>query len=118
MAAPASTPAGDVSTPSAADGPMPGGTANRGLVERVGSTVRRPPPPCGAAPHPPLGPLAAAGFDGAPGVLATDAPTETLTYINGRAAVPPLLDEKITEQSLARGAELLRRDPQPAGAAA
>jgi hypothetical protein len=35
-------PAYDVSAPSAADGPMPGGTANRGLVERVGNTVRRP----------------------------------------------------------------------------
>jgi hypothetical protein len=114
MAAPASTPAGDVSAPSAADGPMPGGTANRGLVERVGSTVRRPIAPCWAATHALLGHLAAAGFDGAPRVLATDATTETLTYINGRAAVPPLLDEMLTDQALASVAELLRRYHQAA----
>jgi hypothetical protein len=29
-----------------ADGPMPGGTANRGLVHRIGNTVRRPVAPC------------------------------------------------------------------------
>ena len=49
------------------DGPMAGGTANRGLV-RPGraSTVRRPRAPAGAATHALLGHLAAAGFDGAP----------------------------------------------------
>ena len=40
-----STLAGDVSG-LAADGPMPGGTVNRGLVHRIGNTVRRPVAPC------------------------------------------------------------------------
>jgi hypothetical protein len=81
---------GDVSGPLLADGPMPGGTANRGLVHRIGDTVRRPVAPCRAATHALLAHLASAGFDGAPRVLATDAATETLTYLDGRAGVPPL----------------------------
>jgi hypothetical protein len=50
-----------------------GGTANRGLVVRVGDTVRRPAAPCWRATHALLAHLAAAGFDGAPRVLAADA---------------------------------------------
>ena len=53
-----------------ADGPLPGGTANRGLVIRVGDTVRRPTAPCWRATHALLAHLAAVGFDGAPRVLA------------------------------------------------
>jgi len=113
-AASAGTSAGDVGAPPAADGPMPGGTANRGLVERVGNTVRRPIAPCRPATHALLGHLAAVGFDGAPRVLATDATTETLTYINGRAGVPPLREEMLTDQALASVAELLRRYHQAA----
>jgi aminoglycoside phosphotransferase (APT) family kinase protein len=91
------------------DGPMAGGTANRGLVWRAGATVRRPLPPCRAATHAVLGHLAAAGFDGAPRVLATDAATETLSYIDGTAAVPPLAEDLLTETALASVADLLRR---------
>src|SRR6266568_2373126 len=63
-----------------------GGTANRGLVIRVGETVLRPAAPCRRATHALLGHLAAVGFDGAPRVLAAGPFTETLTYIDGHAA--------------------------------
>src|SRR6201982_1794892 len=61
--------------------PLPGGTANRGLVVRVGATVVRPGAPCRRATHALLDRLAAVGFDGAPRVLAAGPATETLTYI-------------------------------------
>ena len=70
--------------------PLPGGTANRGLVVRVGNTVRRPIAPCWPATHALLAHLRTVGFQGAPQVLAANAATEVLTYIDGRAAVPPL----------------------------
>jgi Phosphotransferase enzyme family len=91
------------------DGPMPGGTANRGLVIRAGGTVRRPLAPGRAATHALLAHLAAAGFDGAPRVLAAGVATETLTYMDGWAAVPPLTGDLLTEQALASVADLLRR---------
>jgi Ser/Thr protein kinase RdoA (MazF antagonist) len=100
---------GELSVRSVMDVPLHGGTANRGLVVRVGHTVRRPAAPCRKATHALLGHLAAAGFDGAPRVLAADATTETLTYIEGRAAAPPLLDEMLTDEALASIADLLRR---------
>src|SRR5258707_14024637 len=71
-------------------GPLPGGTANRGLVIRVGDTVLRPTAPCWHATHALLAHLAAAGFDGAPPVLAVSPAAEMLTYIDGQAAGPPL----------------------------
>ena len=101
--------AGELSVPAVMDGPLHGGTANRGLVVRVGHTVRRPAAPCRAATHALLAHLAAAGFDGSPRVLAADATTDTLTYIEGRAAAPPLLDEMLTDTALVSIAELLRR---------
>ena len=107
---PAVAPAADV----AADGPMPGGTANRGLVVRAGQVVRRPLAPSSAATHALLAHLAAAGFDGAPRVLAADAATETLTYMDGWAAVPPLRDDMLGDQALVSIAELLRRYHQAA----
>jgi Phosphotransferase enzyme family len=75
----------------------------------VGDTVRRPCAPCLAATHALLGHLAAAGFDGAPRVLAAGPATETLTYIAGRAAVPPLSGDMLTDEALASVAVLLRR---------
>jgi Ser/Thr protein kinase RdoA (MazF antagonist) len=101
--------AGDLSTAMTADGPLLGGTANRGLVVRVGHTVHRPAAPARVATHALLSHLAAAGFDGAPRLLATDGTTETLTYIEGRAAAPPLLDGMLTDAALVSIAELLRR---------
>jgi hypothetical protein len=88
---------------------MPGGTANRGLVIRAGHVVRRPLAPSWAATHALLAHLAAVGFDGAPRVLTTDATTETLTYMDGWAAIPPLRDDMLTDQVLVSVAELLRR---------
>src|ERR1700757_2383221 len=88
---------------------LPGGTANRGLVIRVGDTVVRPTAPCWRATHALLDHLAAAGFDGAPRVLAAGPVTETLTYIDGRAAVPPLTEDVLTDEALVSVAELLRR---------
>jgi len=113
---PASGPAGDRPAAGGApgngapgDGPLAGGTANRGLVQRIGTTVRRPRAPAAAATHALLAHLATAGFDGAPRLIAADSSTETLTYINGRAAVPPLPGDLLTDMALASVAELLRR---------
>lgn len=91
-----------------ADGPLSGGAANRGLVIRVGDTVRRPTAPCWPATHALLAHLASVGFNGAPRVLAADATTETLTYIHGRAAIPPLPADTLTDAALVSVAELLR----------
>ena len=86
-----------------------GGTANRGRVVRVGDTVLRPAAPCWRATHALLGHLAAAGFDGAPRVLAAGPATETLSYIEGRAAVPPLPADLLSDDALVSVADLLRR---------
>ena len=89
--------------------PLPGATANRGRVVRVGDTVRRPLAPCWPATHALLGHLAAAGFDGAPRLLAADPVTETLTYMEGTAGVPPLSEDMLTDRALVSVADLLRR---------
>jgi hypothetical protein len=93
---------------------LPGGTANRGLVVRVGDTVVRPTAPCWPATHALLAHLAEAGFDGAPRVLAAGPVTETLTYIDGQAAVPPLAENTLTDDALVSVADLLRRYHQAA----
>jgi hypothetical protein len=49
------------------DGPLSGGTANRGLVICVGDTVQRPTASCWPATHALLAHLSAVGVDGAPG---------------------------------------------------
>jgi Phosphotransferase enzyme family len=89
--------------------PLPGGTANRGQVVRVGDTVLRPTAPCWPATHALLAHLAAVGFDGAPRILAVSPYTETLTYIAGHAAVPPLAGDMLTDAALVSVADLLRR---------
>jgi len=86
-----------------------GGTANRGRVARVGDTVVRPTTPCWPATHALLRHLAAVGFDGAPRVLATAPASETLTYIEGRAAVPPLAEDTLTDAALVSVVDLLGR---------
>jgi Phosphotransferase enzyme family len=88
---------------------LPGATANRGLVVRVGDTVLRPAAPCWRATHALLAHLSAAGFDGAPRVLAVSPSTEMLTYMDGQAAVPPLAEETLTDAALVSVAGLLRR---------
>jgi len=94
--------------------PLPGATANRGLVVRVGDTVRRPTAPCWPATHALLAHLSAAGFDGAPRVLAVTPSVETLTYMHGQAAVPPLTEDTLTDAALVSVADLLRRYHQAA----
>lgn len=89
--------------------PLSGGTANRGRVVRVGDTVVRPTAPCWPATHALLRHLDVVGFDGAPRVLSVGPVTETLTYIAGRAAVPPLTDDMLTDEALVSVADLLRR---------
>jgi hypothetical protein len=93
----------------AAGQPLSGGTANRGLVVRVGDTVVRPVAPFRRATHALLDHLSAVGFDGAPRVLAVGPATETLTYIEGTAAVPPLPPQLLTDEALVSVAGLLRR---------
>ena len=95
--------------PTLTDVPLPGGTANRGRVVRVGDTVVRPTAPCWPATHALLGHLAVVGFDGAPRVLGAGPATETLTYIDGRAAVPPFADDVLTDEALLSVADLLCR---------
>ena len=69
----------------------------------------RPTAPCWRATHALLAHLSAVGFDGAPRVLAAGPGTETLTYIDGQAAVPPLAEETLTDTALVSVADLLRR---------
>src|SRR5215471_17140549 len=90
-------------------GPLPGGTANRGLAIRVGDTVFRPAAPCWRATHALLAHLSAVGFDGAPRVLGVNADTEVLTYVGGQAAIPPLPEDTLTGAALVSVADLLRR---------
>jgi phosphotransferase family enzyme len=78
-------------------------------VIRVGDTVLRPTAPCWRATHALLAHLSAVGFDGAPRVLAAGPYTETLTYIDGQAAVPPLAPDTLTDTALVSVADLLRR---------
>lgn len=101
-------PAGAGSATLQADGPLSGGTANRGLVVRVGDTVLRPTAPCWPATHALLAHLRAVGFDGAPRVLGVSTSTETLTYLDGQAAVPPLPASTLTDAALVSVADLLR----------
>jgi hypothetical protein len=95
--------------PDADPRPLVGGTANRGLVVRMADTVVRPIAPYWPATHALLAHLDEAGFDGAPRVLRTGPSTETLSYIEGRAGVPPLLEEMLTDTALVSIAALLRR---------
>ncbi|HZC69081.1 MAG TPA: phosphotransferase [Jatrophihabitans sp.] len=93
---------------SAEDGPLPGGTANRGRVIRVGNTVHRPSGGYTPAVHALLGHLADGGFGGAPRVLWAGRRTEVLGYIEGSAATEPLADWALTAQALASVGALLR----------
>lgn len=102
--------------------PLHGGTANRGLVVRIGDTVRRPARPTGAATHALLRHLHGVGFDGAPRFLGIDAEgREVLSYVPGRAITPPYPAWALTDAALASVAGLLRRyhaaaagfDPSP-----
>jgi Ser/Thr protein kinase RdoA (MazF antagonist) len=91
-----------------ADGPLPGGTANRGRVVKVGDTVRRPSGVYSPAVHALLTHVAAAGYDGAPRVIALEEETEVLTYLDGEAALDPMPAWALTSEALLSVGELLR----------
>jgi hypothetical protein len=85
-----------------------GGTANRGLVRRIGDSVHRPRGPYSGAVHQLLRHLERSGFTGAPRVLGAYGRTEVLSYIHGRAAYPPVPDWALTDDALVTVADLLR----------
>jgi len=87
---------------------LSGGTANAGLVVRVGGTVRRPPSTAGTRAL--LQHLERAGFDGAPRHLGVDdRGRDILSYVEGEAATWPHPSWALTDQALVSVAELLRR---------
>jgi Ser/Thr protein kinase RdoA (MazF antagonist) len=86
-----------------------GGTANRGLVVRVGDTVRRPLRPSSMATHALLEHLERMGFEGAPRLLGIDAQgREVLSYLPGETVTSPYPDWSMTDEALDSVAHLLR----------
>jgi hypothetical protein len=86
---------------------LTGGVAHRGLVVRIGDTVRRP----RSNPAVPalLDHLAAVGFDGAPRFLGVDEQgREVLSYLPGTCVVPPYPAWALTDEALVSVARLLR----------
>ncbi len=89
--------------------PLPGGTANRGLVVRVGDTVRRPLQTHSAATHDLLGHLERVRFDGAPRFLGIDeGGREVLSYVEGLAPIQPYPAWAHGDATLVSVARLLR----------
>jgi Phosphotransferase enzyme family len=87
-----------------------GGTANRGLVVRIGDTVRRPARPSTPAVRALLDHLESVGFEGAPRFLGIDAyGREMLSYLPGETVVPPYPAWSMTDVALGSVARLLRR---------
>jgi hypothetical protein len=102
--------------------PLEGGVANRGLVVRVGDTVRRPQRRTSPATHALLEHLERCGFEGAPRFLGVDDHNrEVLSYVHGDAVIPPYPAWALTDDALRSVARLLRRyheavaglDPSP-----
>jgi aminoglycoside phosphotransferase (APT) family kinase protein len=90
--------------------PLRGGTANRGLVVRVGDTVRRPQTPFSEAVHALLSHLEDEGFDGAPRHLGRDsAGREVLSYVEGAVPIQPTPPWAYSDTALVSVADLLRR---------
>jgi hypothetical protein len=93
-----------------AEVPLEGGVANRGLVVRVGDTVRRPQRRTSHATHLLLEHLEVSGFDGAPRFLGVDARNrEVLSFIPGEAVTPPYPEWALSDSALRSVALLLRR---------
>lgn len=91
-----------------------GGTANRGLVVRVGDTVRRPLRPSSPATHALLEHLERVGFsagsEGAPTLLGVDDQgREVLSYLPGETVTPPYPAWSMTDAALDSVAHLLKR---------
>jgi hypothetical protein len=86
-----------------------GGTANRGLVVRVGDTVRRPLRASSAATHALLEHLDRVGFTGAPTLLGIDSQgREVLSYVPGETVTSPYPAWSMTDEALDSVARLLR----------
>jgi Ser/Thr protein kinase RdoA (MazF antagonist) len=86
-----------------------GGTANRGLVVRVGDTVRRPLRASSTATHALLQHLESVGFKGAPTFLGVDSRgREVLSYLTGQTVTTPYPDWSMTDEALDSVAQLLR----------
>lgn len=86
-----------------------GGTANRGLVVRVGDTVRRPLRASSAATHALLEHLDRVGFTGAPTLLGMDSQgREVLSYVPGETVTSPYPAWSMTDEALDSVARLLR----------
>lgn len=90
------------------DGPLAGGTANRGRVIRVGDTVHRPVGAHTPAVHALLHHLADAGFAAAPRVIDVDEQSEIVGYIEGTAATDPVPEWALTDEALVSVGALLR----------
>jgi hypothetical protein len=90
------------------DGPLTGGTANRGRVIRVGNTVHRPVGPHTPAVHALLRYLTDTGFDAAPRVIRLAKRSEIVGYIEGTAATDPIADWALTDGALLSVGALLR----------
>ena len=89
--------------------PLPGGVANRGLVVRVGDTVRRPLRSTSPAAHALLRHLEDVGFAGAPRFLGVDERgREVLSHVPGSTVLPPYPAWALTDEALVSVAELLR----------
>ena len=104
-------PAGDEADPSgrSTEVALVGGTTNRGLVTRVGSTVRRPTRPTSSSTWSLLRHLEQVGFAGAPRILGTDSSgREVLTFVEGEVATPPYPAWALTDEALRSVAVLLR----------
>ncbi len=87
-----------------------GGTANPGLVLRVGDTVRRPRPAEAAGVHALLHHLERVGFDGAPRYLGQDGNgRDVLTYVDGDVPIAPHPAWALTDDALVGVAALLGR---------
>jgi Ser/Thr protein kinase RdoA (MazF antagonist) len=90
--------------------PLHGGTANRGLVVRVGDTVRRPLLHGSEGARALLEHLEKVGFDGAPRFLGLDdTGREVLSYIPGETVTPPYPPWSMTDAALRSVARLLHR---------
>ena len=86
-----------------------GGTANRGLVVRVGDTVRRPLRASSTATHALLQHLERVGFTGAPTFLGIDSQgREVLSYLRGETVTAPYPAWSMTDEALDSVAVLLR----------
>jgi Ser/Thr protein kinase RdoA (MazF antagonist) len=94
--------------PPSDDGPLTGGTANRGRVIRVGNTVHRPVGPHTPAVHALLRHLAGRGFEAVPRVVGMSERAEVLEYLDGTAASEPVPAWALTDGALRSVGALLR----------